>query len=121
MNDQMHAIDPIDDEPPEIQIIITPRAQAALDEIRSLIASRFPQATFEVQKGYEPAGIYLVAVVDVEDLDEVRDVFMSRLVDMQVDDRIPIYVRVRRPFERTWARFQEEQTRRAQAEPAPIR
>jgi hypothetical protein len=116
MNDQMPVIDRIDDDPPEIRIIITPRAQAALDELRTLIASRFPQATFDVQKRYEPAGIYLVATVDVEDLDEVRDHFMSRLVDIQVDDRIPVYVRVKRPFERTWAVFEEQRGRRAQAE-----
>ena len=105
------------DDSPEIQIVITPRAQAALDELQSLIGASFPEATFEMQRGYEPAGIYLVATVDVEDMQDVVDVFIERLVDIQVDDGIPVYVSVKRPFERTWAMFQEEQGRRARAEP----
>jgi hypothetical protein len=41
----------------EIQITITPRAQAALDELQAMIATRCPEATFEVQTGLDPAGI----------------------------------------------------------------
>ncbi len=32
------------------------------------------------------------AVVDVDDPDEVTEVFIDRMIDMQVDDGIPIYV-----------------------------
>ena len=104
------------EESPEIQITITPRAQAALDELKALIAARFPLATFTVQKGYEPAGIYLVATVDVEDTDEVVDVFIDRLVDIQVEDGIPVYVTVVRPVARVMAQLREQQSR-AQAVP----
>ena len=117
MNERTPRTLQIDDDSPESQIVITPRAQAALDELRSLIAASFPEATFDIYKGYEPAGIYLSATVDVEDMQDVVDVFIERLVDMQVDDGIPVYVSPRRPFERTWAMFQEQQRRRAQAEP----
>ena len=101
----------------EVQIIITPRAQAALDELQALIAARFPQATFTVHKGYEPAGIYLVTTVDTDDTDEVVEVFIDRLVDIQVEDGIPVYVTVRQPRERAIARFREQQSR---AIPVPL-
>ena len=102
----------MNEEPPEIQIIITPRAQAALDELQTLIAARFPQATFTVEKGYEPAGIYLEATVDIDDIDDVVAVFIDRLVDIQVKDGIPVYVNVHRPIERVRAMFREQQARR---------
>src|SRR5687767_11699543 len=69
-----------------------PRIQAALEELRALILSRFPEATFTVGRGDDPDGIYLTPIVDVEDLDEVADVFISRMVDMQVDEGLPVYV-----------------------------
>lgn len=106
------------DESPEIQIIITPRAQAALDELRALIAEHYPRATFAVQRGHEPAGIYLVATVDIEDTDEVLDVFMDRLVDIQVEDGIPVYVTVRQPRERVRSQFREQQSRVIPAPPS---
>ena len=74
------------DEPPEIQIVITPRAQAALDELQAMIAARYPDATFSVHTWYDIADIYLKATVDVDDVDEVRDVFRDRLFDIQVED-----------------------------------
>jgi uncharacterized protein (DUF433 family) len=102
------------EEPPEIQIIITPRAQAALDELQAMIAARYPDTTFSVYTWYDIAGIYLKATVDVDDVDEVRDVFRDRLFDIQVEDGIPVEVDVRQPAEREWAQFQavqEEQWR----------
>jgi uncharacterized protein (DUF433 family) len=101
----------------EVQITITPRAQAALDELQALIAAHFPQATFTVEKGYEPAGIYLVTTVDTDDTDEVVEVFIDRLVDIQVEDGIPVYVTVRQPRERVMAELREQQSR---ALPAPL-
>ncbi len=97
-------------ESPEIQITITPRAQAALDELQAMIAARYPEAIFDVQKGWRSAGIYLEATVDVEDTDEVLDVFMDRLVDFQIEG-IPVSVSVSQPRERVWAQFREQRSR----------
>jgi hypothetical protein len=93
----------------EIQITITPRAQAALDELQAMIAARFPQATFEVQTGHGPAGIYLLATVDIDDTDEVFEVVVDRLVDMQVEEGLPVYVVPLRPIERVVAEFRRQQ------------
>ncbi len=70
-----------------------PRIQAALAELRALILQSFPDATFIVHRGEEPVvGIYLRPVVDVEDLPKVREMVRPRLVDMQVEEGLPIYV-----------------------------
>lgn len=61
-----------------------PRVQAALAELRELIARRFPDACFEIVHRDDPEGIYLIATVDVDDLDEVTGTVLSRMVDMQI-------------------------------------
>lgn len=87
----------------EIRITVTPRAQAALNELQALISARFPEASFVVQTGHDPAGIYLLATVDIDDTDEVVDVIGDRLVDIQVHEGIPIYVVPLQPIERVVA------------------
>ena len=58
--------------------------QAALAELRAFITAGFPDATFAVEQGENPKGVYLVATVDVEDLFAIIDLFGDRLVDLQV-------------------------------------
>jgi hypothetical protein len=82
------------------QTLFTPRMEDALDELRALIASRYPEATFSVSVGEDPDGIYLTATVDVEDMDEVVDVFLDRMVDLQIEEELPIFVVAVRPLVR---------------------
>lgn len=77
-----------------------PRVQCALSELQQLIRNRYPSASFAVYRGEDPAGIYLGATVDVEDTDEVVDAFIDRLVDLQVEQHLPVYVVTSRPVER---------------------
>ena len=88
---------------PERGIPLTPRLREAIDELRGLIASRYPAARFAVGEGDDPEGIYLTATVDVEDMGEVVDVFLDRLVELQVEEALPIFVVAVRPLERTLA------------------
>lgn len=39
-----------------------------------------------------PDGLYLRAIVDVEDTDEVTEVFIDRMIDLQVEEDLPLYV-----------------------------
>lgn len=72
-----------------------PRIQAAIAELQGAIQDRFPTAQFSISQREDPEpGIYLNATVDVDDLDEVTDPIVSRLVDMQVDEGLPVYVSV---------------------------
>lgn len=79
----------------------SPEMLAAIDEIKDLILQHFPDATFDNGPGEDPVGMYLIATVDLEDLGPVEDVFLDRLVDLQIDERIPLYVITSRPLART--------------------
>ena len=92
-----------------------PRIQAALEELRGLIRQRFPAAAFTVAQGEDPNGIYLTAIVDVEDLDEVIDPIISRIVDMQVEEGLPVYVVPEWPLERVREYLRRNPTRSVEA------
>ncbi len=77
-----------------------PRVQQALGELEGLIRQRYPTATFRVSHGEDPDGLYLKATVDIEDTDEVADVFMERLLQLQIDEDLPVYVVPLRPPKR---------------------
>lgn len=68
------------------------RIVSAIDELKQLILARFPDACFDLASGPESDSIYLVALVDTEDLDDVMEVYIDRLVDLQVEERLPVYV-----------------------------
>lgn len=70
---------------------------AALDELRELIAAHYPQGSFVIEEGDDPKGISLVATVDVEDTDEVVDLYGDRIIELQVDAGLPVYVAALRP------------------------
>jgi hypothetical protein len=89
-----------------------PRIQAALEELRGLILERFPDATFTVTLGDDPEGVYLKPTVDIEDLDEVTEPLVSRLVEMQVEEGLPVYVVPEWPLERLRAYLQERKSAR---------
>ncbi len=93
--------------------ITDPKMQAAVDELQQLILAHFPLTTFTVGEAEEPDGVYMRAIVDVDDADEVADVFMNRLVDFQVEENLPIHVvTVRTPERRAALRQQEQAIRR---------
>ena len=75
-----------------------PRIPARVEEFRSRVLERYPDATFEVKRGGEPPGVYLMATVDVEDSGEVLDTIMDRLLEVQVEEYLPVYVIPVRPL-----------------------
>lgn len=77
-----------------------PMIEAALAELRGMILSRYPDAKFSTRHGDDPVGVYLRAEVDVENLIDVVDVVLDRLVDMQVDEGLPIELVPVRPIQR---------------------
>jgi hypothetical protein len=101
----------------ESHVRITPRLEDAVQELQGLITTRFPQAAFVVEEGCDPEGIYLVTTVDIADTDEVMAVVGDRLVELQVDEGLPIYVTPLRPIERVVAQLRERETA---TPPAPL-
>jgi hypothetical protein len=99
------------------QIRLTPRMQEAVEELKRLINTRFSQAAFTVEEGFDPEGIYLVTTVDIADTDDVIAVVGDRLVELQVDEGLPVYVTPLRPIERV---ITELRKREASMPPASL-
>lgn len=85
---------------PHDPMVLTPRLQEALDELRGLVAARYPDATFDLFRGEDPEGVYLSATADVENLYDLIDIVLDRLVDLQVEENLPVYFAPRRTPER---------------------
>lgn len=67
--------------------------QQALNELQRMISQRIPTATFAVRRGIDdPAQAFLVTTVDIEDPDEVMDVVLERLLELKLDQGIPVNV-----------------------------
>ena len=75
-----------------------------------MMRERWPEASFEVSQGDDPDGIYLDTTVDIEDTDEVMDVVIDRLLELQVEEGLPIYVIAGRPLDQVLAHLQSERT-----------
>src|SRR5687768_16615220 len=76
------------------------RTKGALSELQGMIQQRYPDASFRVTRGEDPEGFYLKATVDLEDTDEVIDLVIDRMLQMQIEDELPVYVIPVRPLER---------------------
>jgi hypothetical protein len=101
----------------ENHIRLTPRMHTAIDELKKLITAHFPQAAFVVEEGFDPEGVYLVTTVDIADTDEVIAVVGDRLVELQVEEGLPVYVTPLRPIERVIAELRK---REASTPPASL-
>ena len=96
-----------------------PRIAAAVTELQGMIAARYPGATFSVAPGEDPDGVYVSATVDVPDTDEVFDVVVGRLLELQVEEGLPVHVLPVRPVERVIAELREREATEPLA-PLPI-
>jgi hypothetical protein len=76
------------------------RVQAAVAALQALIQHHYPTVTFAVTHGEDPEGTYVIATVDVEDTDEVIDVYIERLLEYQINAGLAVYVVPVRPLQR---------------------
>ena len=83
--------------------------EQAINELKGSISKRFPQASFVVEEGFDTKGIYLVTTVDIADTDEVIDVIGDRLLELQVEEGLPLYVTPLRPIQRVIAELRERE------------
>ena len=88
-----------------------PQIKEAVEELRTLIAERYPSARFAVFERDDPEGVRLQVTVDLEDTDEVMNVVMDALFDIQVERGLPVYVVTEQPIQRV-AEQLRERTRR---------
>ena len=87
----------------DLRILDDPRIQAAAKELQESILQGYPDATFALTVGDDPVGVYLHATVDIEDTDEVIDLIIDRMLELQIEEELPIYVIPVRPIERVLA------------------
>src|SRR6266567_305248 len=92
-----------------------PRIQQALTELQDMIAERWPTASFTVSRGEDPEGLYLDATVDLDDPDDVMDLVVDRLLELQVDEGLPVHVVPLRTPERAAAVRQRRRPRKPYA------
>jgi hypothetical protein len=72
---------------------LAPSVADAVKEIEGLVRQRYPSATFQVARAAdEPESILLWTTVDVDDPDEVGDLVLDRLLEMQIDEGIPLHL-----------------------------
>lgn len=77
-----------------------PRIKEVVAQLQGMIQQRYPTATFSVASEDDSEGIYLWATVDIEDTDDVVDLVIDRLLEIQVEDSLPVYVVPVRPLDR---------------------
>lgn len=90
------------------------RITAAVAELKALVLQRYPEASFNVTRGDDPEGVYIWASIDADDLDLVTDFLANRLLELQVDEDLPVYVVPIRPVERVLAEFRAERALQAE-------
>lgn len=100
------------------------RVNRALNELADIVRGTHPDATFEVVSAQDDPGIvHLLARVDVDDPDEVADLVMDRMLEMQVEEGLPVYLIPLRTPERI-AALREAQRQHSSARsaylPAPV-
>ena len=70
-----------------------PRMAAAIAELKDRISGTFPGTAFAVQEGIDDQEeTWLVATVDIDDPDAVVDVVLDRLLELQLDEQVPLHV-----------------------------
>jgi hypothetical protein len=83
--------------------------QRAITELRATISQKYPGTVFQVGRAEDdPSSIHITAIVDVDDPDEVGDLVLDRVLELQVDEGIPIHVIPIRTPERVMAELQEQ-------------
>lgn len=81
------------------ELLDHPDVQGAVAELIDLIRAGYPTADFHVGIGHDSLGVYITAIVDVEETDEVDNLYFDRMVELQVEARIPVYVTIESPRE----------------------
>jgi hypothetical protein len=85
---------------------LSPQMESAIKELKAMILARFPDAQFNVAPAIdEPESIHIITTVDVDDTEEVLDLVIDRVIDLIVEEGIPVHVIPVRPLERVLAKM----------------
>jgi hypothetical protein len=102
-------------------LALDPKMQAAVDELQDLIRQRHPEAQFRVSRDPEGSeAIHLIAVLNVDDTDLVVDEFIDRMMQLQIDEQLPLFVIPVRTPEREIALREAAQAQKRAAVPTAL-
>lgn len=77
---------------------LAPKIKTAIGELKGLIVGSYPTAKFRFTYTLDDSlGVHLVPIVDVEDEEEIYDAYGDKLLDIQIEQRLPIYVFPEKP------------------------
>jgi hypothetical protein len=97
------------------------RRQDAVRELSALITQRYPTASISVGPAEQGQDVtHITAVLDLDDPDEVADLVMDRMLELQLDEGIPIYVIPIRTLERVAALHDRQRAGAATAPAFPL-
>lgn len=83
------------------------RLASVINELKAMITARYPNAQFELVRATdEPESVHLVATVDVEDTDEILDLVIDRVLELNVEEGLPLHIIPVQPHERILAAMQ---------------
>lgn len=83
---------------PRSEPLLLPRIRDAIAELQVLVRSQYPEAAFRIIGSPDDAeGVYLIATVDVEEPDLILDAVVDRVIEMQVEEDLPVHVVPVRP------------------------
>jgi hypothetical protein len=69
------------------------RVDRAIAELKGMILERYPTATFTLARGVDdPEEMHLETTVDVDDTEEVIDLVIDRILELQIEEGIPLHV-----------------------------
>jgi hypothetical protein len=77
-----------------------PRMKAAIAELTNLISRSYPGTTYVTDVDDDGKTVFVTATVDVDDPDEVVDLYIDRSVTLIVDEGLPLHVLAVRTPER---------------------
>lgn len=97
----------------EQALMLDEKTQKAVAELEGTIRQRYPTAVFALSRSPEdPRSIHLTTIVDVDDPDEVGDLVIDRVIDLNVEEGIPVHVIPVRTPERISAEKRRRKGRR---------
>ena len=98
-----------------------PQMKQAIVELTATIRAKYPAASFAVRCGIDdPREIWITTTVDLDDPDEVVDLVIDRLLELQIEQGVPVHVLPIHPPERVAETLRQQQSRRGARQRAQI-
>lgn len=100
---------------------LDPQRQQAIAELTELVKQHYPTTSFEIGPSEDdPDVTHITATVDIDDPDEVVDLVIDRMLELQIDEGVPVYVIPIRTPERVAALRQHQRPRERSAAQLPF-